>query len=267
MLKASRFASKRHLHQKPTSRRCGPDCVSVEFTTHESNEMSYSKDDLVLEALLSIAKQHGEDSEPDHEVGDLQDLLRPMWKLLTAEQRNAFMASEEVSNVLLAATGEDSTICDIEDVDPDELEEAAQYLALPLPELVDHAGRIAMINSFRIRQSAEPALGNQEEGRFVHGNWGHIFFPGGPETMTRIVFDREDNAVVAMEVMTSGTGKWAEATQEMREDVTDSIINANPEALDEPSEFGLEGSDEPPQWAVQYLGAIDAKAQTPRPRG
>jgi hypothetical protein len=25
---------------------------------------------------IAAARQHGEDSEPDHEVGDLQDLLR-----------------------------------------------------------------------------------------------------------------------------------------------------------------------------------------------
>jgi hypothetical protein len=39
-----------------------------------------------LQYYLDAAQQHGEDSEPDHEVGDLQDLLRTMWSLLTPEQ-------------------------------------------------------------------------------------------------------------------------------------------------------------------------------------
>lgn len=59
-----------------------------------------------LPELFEAAIKHGEDSEPDHEVGDLQDLLTEMWDLLTAEQRAKFLASETVRNVWEAAYGE-----------------------------------------------------------------------------------------------------------------------------------------------------------------
>lgn len=40
-----------------------------------------------LDELLDAATAHGEASAPDHEVGDLQDILRTCWALLTPEQR------------------------------------------------------------------------------------------------------------------------------------------------------------------------------------
>ena len=40
-----------------------------------------------LELLIDAATAHGEKSESDHEVGDLQDILRVCWKLLTPEQQ------------------------------------------------------------------------------------------------------------------------------------------------------------------------------------
>jgi hypothetical protein len=48
--------------------------------------------DAELAQLWAIAHQHGEDSEPDHEVGDLQELSRLCWGLLTAEQRRIVAA-------------------------------------------------------------------------------------------------------------------------------------------------------------------------------
>lgn len=49
-----------------------------------------------VEVCIRAAKQHGDDDDPDHEVGDLQDCLREMWVLLTPDQRNAYMSSESV---------------------------------------------------------------------------------------------------------------------------------------------------------------------------
>lgn len=44
-----------------------------------------------IENLIQSAKQHGLDSEPDHEVGDLQQFLRLAWSLMTPAQCEAFM--------------------------------------------------------------------------------------------------------------------------------------------------------------------------------
>jgi hypothetical protein len=41
----------------------------------------------LLEAIEAFAQQHGRDSEPEHEVGDLQELASIVWAMLTPEQR------------------------------------------------------------------------------------------------------------------------------------------------------------------------------------
>lgn len=55
-----------------------------------------------VERILNAAEQHGQNSEPDHEVGDLQDVLRAAWSLMSTEQRNQLMAAAETVNVLQA---------------------------------------------------------------------------------------------------------------------------------------------------------------------
>jgi hypothetical protein len=39
------------------------------------------------EDLIKAAKQHGLQSEPEHEVGDLQEMVRASWRLMTNNQR------------------------------------------------------------------------------------------------------------------------------------------------------------------------------------
>ena len=55
---------------------------------------------LEIEYYIGAAQAHGEDSAPDHEVGDLQDFLRTAWSLMTSEQRHAFAKSSEVHSTL-----------------------------------------------------------------------------------------------------------------------------------------------------------------------
>jgi hypothetical protein len=66
-----------------------------------------------VEHLLTVAKQHGEDSEPDHEVGDLQDFLRVAWALLNEQQKAAFFADPAV-----AQTYEGAACSALQDVFP-----------------------------------------------------------------------------------------------------------------------------------------------------
>jgi hypothetical protein len=63
---------------------------------------------LNVEFYIGAAQKHGEDSEPGHEVGDLQAFLRAAWKLLTPEQRVAFSKCAEVGATIYGATGYDS---------------------------------------------------------------------------------------------------------------------------------------------------------------
>jgi hypothetical protein len=44
-----------------------------------------------IEALLAAAQAHGEQSEPDHEVGDLQEILRACWAAMTPRARRQIL--------------------------------------------------------------------------------------------------------------------------------------------------------------------------------
>lgn len=58
--------------------------------------------DSILKKLFSAADAHGEDSgEPDHTVGDLQDLLRETWSLMTPSQKLALLNSDTTDNVAM----------------------------------------------------------------------------------------------------------------------------------------------------------------------
>lgn len=52
---------------------------------------------------LDAAKQHGEDSEPDHEVGDLQAFLTVAWSLMSPSQRREFALHVDVHIALEGA--------------------------------------------------------------------------------------------------------------------------------------------------------------------
>lgn len=60
-----------------------------------------------IEHYISLAQQHGEDSDPDHEVGDLQTFLREAWTVLSEAQRCEFRARGAVREAVATATGED----------------------------------------------------------------------------------------------------------------------------------------------------------------
>lgn len=59
---------------------------------------------LDIEKYIQAAKQHGEDSEPDHEVGDLQDILRSVWPLLGEDAKTVAISLPKVREVLVAGS-------------------------------------------------------------------------------------------------------------------------------------------------------------------
>ncbi len=66
-----------------------------------------SHDDFI-EDVLAAAKAHGQISEPDHEVGDLQDVLRACWGIMTPEQRTriAQMANASIEELYSPGVGD-----------------------------------------------------------------------------------------------------------------------------------------------------------------
>lgn len=83
--------------------------------------------------------------------------------------------------------------------------------------------------------------------RYVHGEWEHIF-PGNRRGLVRFVFDRTLKQIVAMEVQDRDQS-WALANRIQRDDVEDSLLHANPEALEDPGSEDLQESGELPDWA------------------
>ena len=60
-----------------------------------------------IEFYINAAHKHGEYSDPDHEVGDLQTLLRALWSLQTPEQRTTFIQLPMIQMMLDGAYAHD----------------------------------------------------------------------------------------------------------------------------------------------------------------
>lgn len=88
-----------------------------------------------------------------------------------------------------------------------------------------------------------------ERPRYVTGIWTHLFEEDGRtvERECRIAFDLEARSMTAMSVKRGH--RWHSATNDERADLTDSLVNANPEALDDPEGWDLETAEKLPDWA------------------
>lgn len=53
-----------------------------------------------INCMLSAAQNHGEASELEHEVGDLQDMLKAAWALLLPEQKLQLLRNPKVAEIL-----------------------------------------------------------------------------------------------------------------------------------------------------------------------
>ncbi len=54
----------------------------------------------LLDAILQAAEAHGEESEPEMQVGDLEQALRVAWELLPGAERLKMVESFEVKEIL-----------------------------------------------------------------------------------------------------------------------------------------------------------------------
>lgn len=82
--------------------------------------------------------------------------------------------------------------------------------------------------------------------QFAIGEWMHLFGVGSTETRCRIVIDLAQPKLIAAQ---EWTGLKFEHIRSARlEDLADSVLNAN-EAQTDPTEWGLDLTDEVPEWA------------------
>lgn len=54
-----------------------------------------------LDRILSAAEKHGLDAGPDMEVGDLQQLARDLWNVLTPDQRKNFVGYSRLGSTVV----------------------------------------------------------------------------------------------------------------------------------------------------------------------
>lgn len=97
----------------------------LEVTVHDDRpaapaDAAPAPPDEHLEKVFTAADRHGEDTgEPDHTVGDLHDVLRAAWELMSPAQRVSLMATDAVRDTL-GGNGFDVDDPDLADTYPTE---------------------------------------------------------------------------------------------------------------------------------------------------
>jgi hypothetical protein len=72
-----------------TSKTIGADIMKLDLNSPES-----------ASPLLECARLHGENSEPDHEVGDLAAFFVACWTVMTPEQRALALSDPQMQDVI-----------------------------------------------------------------------------------------------------------------------------------------------------------------------
>lgn len=90
-----------------------------------------------------------------------------------------------------------------------------------------------------------PAAGS---GRYIVGNWSHIFAADGPPTNVRIVFDTISHHLVAMQMHTHRG--YVDAGRAQLADVQESLLTANTHVIESPAAEGFQLAAEMPDWAA-----------------
>lgn len=91
--------------------------------------------------------------------------------------------------------------------------------------------------------------------KFASGTWMHLFGPGARETQCRVVIELELSKIIAAQEWTGL--KYEDVQAERLTDLADSVIGAN-DAHDTPEDWGLELSNELPDWAKHVTTASQA---------
>lgn len=172
------------------------------------------QDPRLLETIIAAADQHGQDSEPEHQVGDLEDVARAMWKMLTPSQKVGLLNSREVESILETVRGSEFSAT-LDEVHSDEIAQALQAFSLdpslPYPAQI----KLAAVNHYRLLPESAPRYAYSE-------GWGHIF-QGDKETTTRWARDTTDGSLVDAQFL-SARG-WqpldAASANDLLEDIKD----------------------------------------------
>lgn len=115
----------------------------------------------------------------------------------------------------------------------------------------------------RLTEVDEAADEEALQARYLTGHWSHIFRDSKQQSTVRLVFDTTIRQIIAMDCR-YGHG-YVPASFDDVEDVLDSLLTANSDALENPAEFGLERVHEMPAWAQgATLEVQDEEIEAPR---
>lgn len=111
---------------------------------------------------------------------------------------------------------------------------------------VQHSALTVAVHHLADYPDKAPAAG---AGRYIVGNWSHIFADDGPATDVRIVFDTVSKFLIAMQLHTHRG--YVDGGSAQLADVQDSLLMANAHVLEWPVAEGLQIASEMPDWAAQ----------------
>ncbi len=197
------------------------------------------QDPNLANALIAAARQHGQDDDPQHEVGDLQDLVRAMWRLMTPSQRVATLRATEVQAIAQTITGTELP-SDLEDVSADEISEA--LTALGLDPSLSYPDRIKLdaVSHMRVLPRGQPYVYCE--------NWGHLISPG-TEVTTRWAADVKNQSLIDAQYF--GPDGWMPLEPVSADDLLQSIKDNDALSPSSGSEFDVHHAKdvaELPEW-------------------
>lgn len=133
---------------------------------------------------------------------------------------------------------------------------------LPLRDMLKYQGQDAILNAtldggytsfvdqmlgYNIDEEEEDEAEDDAPARYVVAdNWSHLL-DGGRETEIRWVWDREEERLIALQILRNRA--WQPASPAEFENVTDHLANANPDALENPADYGAHEASAGPDWA------------------
>lgn len=240
-----------------------------------------------VETLIAAALEHGVNSEPDHEAGDLQDYFRAGWTLLAPEQRKALLKHPRLKSAIEAATrktlrvterllqengvkiildhfqehgndeGPETEITDLQDAlrscwDVLTSEQRTELLEL---ETVQET----YMNATMKPLFPEP---RSSDGYLVSHHWGHIFV-GKREETTRWIYDCAKEELVSAQVLNGS--EWVDLDAVAMSDLLEDIHSND--APGAPVEWYLGIFDTLPSWQEVEELFSDSPAKQDVPRG
>lgn len=112
--------------------------------------------------------------------------------------------------------------------------------------MADYHSALTLAGPHRTGSIDKPASAGA--GRYIVGNWSHIFASDGPPSDVRIVFDTASKRLVAMQIHTHRG--YLDAGRAQLEEVQDSLLTANAHVLESPVAEAFQLAAEMPDWST-----------------